>query len=149
MRQKLEEAEKDKDDLKDIIVGICMAEDRDAMMEMARHLVNNGFENITEVAKMVRSDLSIPEAASESSRRNGIPGAELGGMVSPQGLHSTLPIESSPLVLTACVGEALQSQIASSEPSSKSLYGGEYWPSFDDSYDQDLDLSRWPPPGNG
>jgi len=55
MRERIEELKREKGDLKDIIRGICLADNRDAAVGAARQLIDTQFENVQEVAHLMRS----------------------------------------------------------------------------------------------
>lgn len=159
MRERIDELNRETSGLKDIIRGICLAEDREAAVEAARMLLVTEFENVHEVAQLLRSSESLQNFATPGFRRsrgdlelqslqdraNSMP-LPHSMSLSPNGFQ--LPL-SYPTVMPD--QDFLPFQMANSNyvphatPSISST--GEYWTSSLDSpfSAQDLDLSGWLP----
>lgn len=168
MRERIEELNRESSELKDIIRGICLAEDREAAIEAARMLLVAEFENVQEVAQLLRarSSESLPNIATPGFRpsRGDVELQCLQDMPLPQPLPHPLPHNMSlspngfqlPLSYPTVMPQQdfLPFQMANGNyvphlphatPSISST--GEYWTSsFDSPFSaQDLDLSSWPP----
>jgi hypothetical protein len=155
MRERIEELNREKAELKDIIRGIALAEDRETAVETARMLVVTEFENVQEVAQLMRSE-SAPSFATPGFRQSR-------GALELQSLQTSDPATSMPLPhnmsfsphglqYASAVSDQdyLPYQLASGSyvPPAAPSSAGEYWNSSLDSpfSAQDLDLSSWPPP---
>ncbi|QDS77394.1 hypothetical protein FKW77_006125 [Venturia effusa] len=70
MRERIEELNREMSELKDIIRSICSAEDHEAAVEAARTLIVTDFENVQEIAQLLRSSESLPHLATPDFRRS-------------------------------------------------------------------------------
>jgi hypothetical protein len=155
MRERIEELSREKAELKDIIRGIALAEDRETAVETARMLVVAEFENVQEIAQLMRSE-SIPTFATPGFRRS-IGDLEL------QSLQTSDRTTSMPLSQNMSFSpHGLQNATAMSDqdylpyqltsgsyvPPAATSSTGEYWNSSLDSpfSAEDVDVSSWPPP---
>jgi hypothetical protein len=152
MRERIEELKREKAELKDIIRGICLAEDREAAVETARILLDTEFENVQEVAQLMRSESVPPFATPAWGRPRG--GTEVQSLQTRDRTTMSLPqnMSFSPPSLsyaTAVVAsDYLPYQLADGSYAPAAAPSSGYWTSSLDSpfSAQDLDLSTWPPP---
>lgn len=169
MRERIEELKRETSELKEIIRGICLAADREAAVEAARMLVNTEFENIREIAQLLRA------SDSESLPRFATPGfMRSRGDLELQSLQDRSMAVSLPLPLPQPLPQDLSlshngfqlplsypiavpqhdhlpfqmangNYVPQAAPSS-SGHGGYWTSSMDSPFSvQDLDLSGWPP----
>lgn len=155
MRERIEELNRETAELKDIIRGICLAEDREAAVEAAHMLVVTEFENVQQVAQLMRSE-SLPSFATPGFRRSR-------GDLEMQSLHSGEHTNSMPLPPNVSFSQQglsyatpmtdhdylpFQLENANFAPPAAPSSAGGYWTSSLDSpfSVQDSDLSHWPPP---
>jgi hypothetical protein len=155
MRERIEELKREKAELKDIIRGICLAEDREAAIETARILLDREFENVQEIAQLMRSESDPTFAPQDFARSRGSPeGQSL--QTSDRTTSMPLPQNTSfsPHGLSFATAMSAQDylpyQLADGSyapPAAPSSASG-YWNSSLDSpfSAEDLDLSNWPPP---
>lgn len=158
MRERIEELNRETLELKDVIRGICLAEDREAAVEAARMLLVTEFDNVQEVAQLLRSPESLPNFAT--------PGLQRGDMElqSLQDRNNSMPLPHDfslppdgfqlPVSYPAVMYQQgyLPFQMANGNyvpraaPSNSSTGG--YWTSSMDSPfpAQDLDIPSWLPP---
>ncbi|KAE9993258.1 hypothetical protein Vi05172_g2040 [Venturia inaequalis] len=159
MRERIGELSRETSELKDIIRGICLAEDREAAVEAARMLVNTGFENTQEVAQLLRSSETLPSFATPGFRRSrgDLVLQSLQDRTSSMPLPHDLSLSHSAFQLPFSYPPAMPQQeympfqmangnyVPHAAPSSSSQGG--YWTSSMNSpfSTQDLEFSGWPP----
>jgi hypothetical protein len=151
MRERIEELNREKAELKDIIRGICLAEDREAAVETARLLVDTEFENIQEVAQLLRTE-SAPTFATRPRGDLELQRLQLGDRTTSMPLPQNMSFSPHGFSYATAMPdqEYLPYQLVdgSFAPSATPSSAGGYWDSSLDSpfSAQDLDLSSWPPP---
>jgi hypothetical protein len=153
MRERIEELKREKGDLKDIIRGICLADNRDAAVGTARQLIDTQFENIQEVAHLMRSNGLFATGSFAGTEGAGLEQEAMGrGTLRSHVISQNRSFMPHLPYATAMPGDGfMQSQQSEGIlPPVGTSSDGDYWAPLDSPYSaRDLDFSSWPHPPPG